>query len=223
MGELNSRPCKLLGDMLEQFKGKPGITVLIRALARQLDDLRRFYEELNTRRWVDSAEGAQLDGIGSIAVLSRAEALAVSRMAEQNIPMDDELYRLYLKWKIALNTTDCTHSDRHRALKMFWGQAPIYYSEKPEHPATIFLTIPKELTTSEAALFRVASKIKAAGVALHFIFSEDVYEAIDYSFAYTGDIISEYYVEEVEVCTMASSLSGVACYEYVKEEYKEDG
>ena len=163
---------KLRADMLEQFRGKPNIEVLQSALARQLSDVYTFIEELNTRRWFDNAEGAQLDGIGNIVVMSRAEALAVSKKAGQTVPIDDDTYRLYLKWKNALNTTNCTHKDRHSALKMFWGKTPIYYSEDPAHPATIILTLPVSISESEEEIFDVATMIKAAGVGLRFVFKE---------------------------------------------------
>ena len=159
---------KLKDDLIEQFKNQPNITVFNKALARQLEEVFDFFNDLQTLRWLHSAEGAQLDGIGDIAVLSRAEAFALARTANQNVPMDDETYRLYLAWKIALNTTNCTNRDVYRALRMFW-HTPLYYSEKIEHPATIFFTTPALSPDDNIALLKTAPKVKAAGVALKII------------------------------------------------------
>jgi len=175
--------------MIEQFKGKPNIEVLQAALARQLADVYAFFEELNSLLRINSAEGVQLDGIGDIVVMSRAEALAVSKKAGQTVPMDDETYRLYLKWKNALNTTNCTHKDRHSAMKRFWDKSPIYYSEKPEHPATIYLTISEAITDSEAEIFQIASLVKAAGVALIFILDGGKFTVTGYVGATSIDAI----------------------------------
>ena len=143
---------KLRSDFPEQFRGKPNIDVMQKALARQLNELYEFFYALNTLRWLQTAEGAQLDGIGDIVVLSRMDALILSQMADQNVPMDDATYRLYLTWKANLNTTECTHKDVYRALKMFWDKAPMYYSENPAFPATAFYTVPTSVMDAESAI-----------------------------------------------------------------------
>ena len=160
---------KLRDDLLEQFKGKPNIEVFQKALARQLEELYAFFYQLNFLRWLQTAEGVQLDGIGDIAVMSRTEALIISRLAEQNVPMDDDIYRLYLTWKVNLNTTNCTYRDVYRALKMFWPNTPLYYSEDPAHPATMFFTTPILRPEDNVNILLIAPRIKAAGVALKVI------------------------------------------------------
>ena len=160
---------KLRGDMIEQFRGKPNIEALNRALSRQLDELYGIFYDLHTLRWLHSAEGAQLDGIGNIVCLTRMEALALSKRAGKNVPMDDPTYRIYLTWKIALNTTNCTHKDVYNAIRMFWDVSPLYYHEEIEHPATIFFNTPPlslDEGVIDAAPLSIARMTKAAGVAL---------------------------------------------------------
>jgi len=123
------------------------------------------------------------------------EAVAISSDAGQIVQMDDETYRLYLAWKIAINTSNCTHADRHRTLKMFWSDTPLIYSEQIEHQATIFITIPALVADLEAAVFKIAAMIKAAGVALHFIFTEVEYTSADYSAGAIYEITEESYIE----------------------------
>ena len=159
---------KLRGDLLEQFRGHPNIEALQRALARQLNEVYKFFLELNTMRSLQNAEGAQLDGIGDIVALSRPEALALSDLANQTVPMDDPTYRLYLAWKIALNTTDCTHRNVYNALKMFW-HTPLYYSEDVDRPATIIFSTPVLSPADNVAVLLLAPKVKPAGVALEIV------------------------------------------------------
>jgi len=213
---------KLRRDLLEQFKDKPNIEVYQKALARQLDELYRFFDDLNTLRWLKTAEGVQLDGIGDIVVLSRTDALAIAKLADQNVPMGDDLYRLYLMWKIALNTSNCTHTDRHRSLRLFWDKTPLFYSEDVAHPATIFITVPEVIAGSDAAVFRIAALIKAAGVALHFLFPHDEYEAAEYSGGAVADVIKEVFIEEVEIVTSAEDYNAGAIFEFTKEVFIEE-
>ena len=160
-------------DLPEQYKGKPNIAAFNKAAARQFSELRAFFMQLMTLLSLRECEGRQLDGIGDIVGLSRADALMMAQLASKNVPMDDDLYRLYLIWKMNLNTSDCTHKDVYRAIKMFWEQTPIYYSESIDRPATIKYTVPESTTETEEAIFRIASLVKAAGVSLIFNFPID--------------------------------------------------
>lgn len=155
----------LLTDLVEQFKGKPHITALMETVGTQLQDLADFYKSLQTDRSIQAAQGAQLDGIGDIVQLSRAEAGKLASIAFPGEPVNDETYRKYLVYKILANTNTCTYPDLIRSLRMFWDK-PLYYSEDPEHPATMFLRtqlLPLDGDAGLAALLR-APLIKAAGV-----------------------------------------------------------
>ena len=160
---------KLEDDLLEQFKGKPNTAVMMQALARQLQEVYQFFIGLRDKRSLDTAEGRQLDGIGDIVVLSRSEARQLAESADVIDDMDDELYRNYLKYKIGINTNLCTYREVYDAIKMFWKNSPLYYSEDPEIPATMFLSTPVLKPEDMAErLFRLPY-IKAAGVAIRIV------------------------------------------------------
>jgi len=72
----------LRGDLVEQFKEKPVIDALVSAIGEQLNDVRRFYEDLRDRRGLQTSMGQQLDGVGDIVVLSRLEAGALACINE---------------------------------------------------------------------------------------------------------------------------------------------
>lgn len=156
---------KLKDDLLEQFRGKHNINVLMDALGRQLQEVYEFYEQLRKDRGVKTAVGKQLDGVGDIVVLSRMEA---GRLAGNPIPfdiLDDETYRQYLVYKILKNTCDCTYPDIIKAFRMFWDR-PLYYSEDPAQPATmIFDTGEMQGNVDTRPLFRTPL-LRAAGVTL---------------------------------------------------------
>lgn len=147
-------------DVPEQFKNQMNIKVLLDALAKQLDDIATFYRDLITARTIANAEGKQLDYIGDIVDLTRAEATAISTL---DSIMDDDMYRRYLLYKISLNTSTCTLQDIYDAIKAFANDVA-FYSEDIEHQATIILS----LSDAMLRLFQNFKFAKAAGVKLEF-------------------------------------------------------
>src|SRR5690606_30235819 len=55
-----------LRRLVEQFRGKPRIEALLRAIAAQVQQLEDVATDLLEKRWLDTAEGAQLDGLGRL-------------------------------------------------------------------------------------------------------------------------------------------------------------
>lgn len=155
-------------DTLEQFRGKSNLEILHDALARQLQEVYECFAQLNDQRDLYTAVGAQLNGIGEIAALTRMEA---GLLAGNPIPfdvIDDETYRQYLIWKVLKNTTDCTYHDIIKAFRMFWDK-PLYYREDPEQPATmIFDTGAITADTDVSSLIRVPI-LRAAGVTVKIV------------------------------------------------------
>ena len=145
-------------DVPEQFKRQANIRVLFNALAKQLNSLATFYRDLLTARTIANAVGKQLDYIGDIVSLTRAEASAISAMGDL---MDDDLYRRYLLYKISLNTSDCTLQDIYDAVQAFAKDVALY-SEDIKHQATIIL----EMSDAMYTLFQHFKFAKAAGVKL---------------------------------------------------------
>lgn len=142
----------------------------------------------------DGAHGIQLDRIGEVVDLTRKQATLVSNKIESvddieksgNVTddtlmnfikenfstyypekaLEDPEYSEYLYYKIFLNSSYCTYGDVIKSLGMFWNKTPIYYGEKPEEPATMFLSTPELKPEQNARLFFLAPVIKAAGVRL---------------------------------------------------------
>ena len=158
----------LRGDLVEQFKEKPVIDALVSAIGEQLNDVRRFYEDLRDRRGLQTSMGQQLDGIGDIVVLSRLEAGALACINESVYVLDDESYRRYLIFKVWKNTNNCTYHDVIKALRMFWPK-PLYYREDPAEPATMVFETDMLSPEDDVPKLLNAPLIKAAGVGIKVI------------------------------------------------------
>lgn len=141
MAELDFRG-KLNQDLLEQFRGKKNIAVVANSYAKQLQEVHDFLESLLQLLDIDACTGAQLDLIGDIVVLSRYDARVIVERAYDGEDLDDDLYRKLIKWKILLNTNDCTYWSIIKGIKYFWDKSAVYYRTAPEVPATIFLETP---------------------------------------------------------------------------------
>ncbi len=152
---------KTVDDFPWQFKDKPKIMVLIRAIARQLQEVADFMESLNLDRRIDTAEGTQLDRIGDIVVLTRAQAGLLTGDPITVDVLDDETYRKYLKYKILLNTSDCTYQDLVDGLRMFFEDTVIY-REDIDKPATLIFRVPSDI----AYIMNSMPIIRASGVGL---------------------------------------------------------
>ena len=57
---------KWLDDLPQQFQGKKYIEALISVFAKQLEDLYKVFEQLDTETDLDSAVGMNLDMVGDI-------------------------------------------------------------------------------------------------------------------------------------------------------------
>ena len=186
---------KLEDDLIEQFRGRPNIAVFQKAVARQLGQLHAFFYQLYTLQWLDRAEGAQLDGIGNIVDLSRTDALVWQAQAGQYAPMDDGLYRLYLWFKIFLNTSQGTYGDVTRTLAKFWPHSPFRYSEHIEIPATMFFTTdPLPIWETDLRVLQIVTRVKAAGVALHFIIPTPTEDDATVYFATSAGVFLRQYI-----------------------------
>ena len=131
---------KMVNDLLEQFRGRKNIGVVVASYARQLQEVYEFLLSLLNLLDLDACTGAQLDIIGEIVVLSRYDARVMVEQSYEGEVLDDDLYRKLLKWKILLNTNDCTYWSIVKGLKFFWGK-PIHYSLDAAYPATMILDV----------------------------------------------------------------------------------
>ncbi len=125
---------KLYNDLPEQFRDQPRIKALMDVLGGKLNEIQQFAQDVHDKTALQTAQGAQLDRIGDIVVLSRYEAGVLACLSESVFYLEDDRYRDYLIYKIWKNTNHTTYADVYKGLRIFWDR-PLYYSEDPNIPA----------------------------------------------------------------------------------------
>ena len=132
----------LIKDFPAQFQGKKKIEALCSAFDEQVAELLDVFASIREDTSLDNAEGKQLDLIGDIVGLTRAEgALLCGKEIYFNV-LEDDRYRPYLKYKAYKNSNSCTYSDIIKELNIVAGIDNIRYEEDEEYPATFMLSVP---------------------------------------------------------------------------------
>ena len=157
----------LSGDFPHQFRGKKRTEALLKVIREELEELEKAREQLAAVLCVDTAHGEQLDRIGEIVVLSRAQAglLATQGGSIDFDVIDDERYRKYLKYKILANTSHSTYYDIITAVKTIWDVDKVSYNENTDGPASLTVSFPYEYKPGEDIF--LLPPLVAAGVGIN--------------------------------------------------------
>jgi hypothetical protein len=108
-----------------QFGESPKLRALVQAIVSTLADLESTADDLKTKRWIDTAEGKQLDGCGAI-------------VGEPRKGRTDDLYRLGIKYRIFANTSRGTPSDLIKGLRFLTDPTDCQYLEFKPAGAMLF-------------------------------------------------------------------------------------
>lgn len=178
----------MISHLLAQFVDKPKIEGLLRVLGRQLDLVEQAFIDLQEKRWVETAEGAQLDGCGVIVGQSRLVDKATylpffgfneqpggsgfekapfrknMEVAVTTTKLDDEKYRMSINAKIGKNTARGTPEDVITGLRQVFSAKRVLIQEDN---AKIYAAIGREVTGADL-LFAQNSNllVKPGGVKL---------------------------------------------------------
>ncbi len=98
-----------LGHLIEQHKDQPTMKKFLTALANQIQDLEDVSFEVFLDRWLDTAVGVQLDGLGDI-------------IGEARMGRPDAAYRLAILAQIQINFSEATPEDILTALVNFYNR-----------------------------------------------------------------------------------------------------
>ncbi|CAP41329.1 DUF2612 domain-containing protein [Bordetella petrii] len=160
---------------LSQFDGKPRLQALVKALLKPAEGLQGALRDLYDKRWLDAAEGKQLDGIGEIVGLSRVLDNAVfvaffgfvgqpsvegfsrarirrryERTVAGSTTLPDYEYRKLLYWKIAVNNGYGTTPEIIAAIKPIFDVTRVVVQDAGNAKVRIWMNrIP---STAEALL-----------------------------------------------------------------------
>ena len=157
-----------LNDMPQHFLGKKKIEILIGAFAKQLDEVKNVIGDLNSLTDLDTATGKNLDMVGTIIPLTRKEAGELAGIGVEDPVISDDRYRQFLRYKLLLNTCECTYYDLMEGISLLWDVSPVYYIEDPDFPATIILTMPFLTPGGKPVRLGEVPMVRPAGVQIDY-------------------------------------------------------
>ena len=175
-----------------QFKDSPRLEALVRAISQPLNTLQLAMRQLRDDRWLDTAAGAQLDGIGDLLDRSRriTNTRAIWHFGFQGQPniggfgefpmyrvgaglftggstLDDDNYRRLLRWKVLVDSGFGTAPQIEEALRVLFAVDRIAVEDIGT--ARIRVHIGRKATEDDFFLGNVGQWVPAAaGVALEF-------------------------------------------------------
>lgn len=164
---VEDHPSDGVGLLIWQFRGKPRLEAMLRALLEVVQQAEDAAWQVLTERWLDNAIGAQLDAIGTIVDLARAGWL-------------DDTYRALLRAQVRVLRSRGRWSDLLGILELLGVTLSLVRTSEPGMAAIrIVLGEPLDGAIDGAVLFRLLAGgtssdsrnqrgAKAAGVRLTF-------------------------------------------------------
>lgn len=138
-----------------KFKGKPNVSSFIRVRAERYQDIEDAVYSLLTQRWLDDAEGEQLNRIGQT-------------VGEPRLGRDDTAYRVAITTRITLNSSG---GEPERIIQFLQSIAVTSdVSLEEVYPAKIKVFVGAPLTFNQAQRLR---EIVAAGIGSIFVETSD--------------------------------------------------
>ncbi len=168
-------------DMPHQYQNREKTAFLLDAIGKQLDDVKAFLCSVMIHRTLSTTSGIQLDYIGSIVAMTRAEA---KRMFNRTGDLSDAFYRRALYYKIMLNFSSSTYGDILKYLRLYFSRVGeesdfvprndrdilgFHITEEVQHPAAIIVesgdgtSDDNPLPTSQEINAMVETKIPRGG------------------------------------------------------------
>lgn len=177
----------MVDRLLTQFSGKNKLENLVRAMGRRIDVIEQALADLQDKRWIDTAEGAQLDGCGAIVDQSRmiSEAIALPFFGFRSQPaargfgrarfrgrleshlstatLADPEYRKLIKAKVAKNISWGTTEETIASYQQIFDAPKVVLTELDN--AKIRIGIARELSEGERVLAKALNLfVKPGGV-----------------------------------------------------------
>ena len=176
---------RMISHLIGQFQDKPVIEAELEALGAELDALRSAFDDLRNKRWIDTGEGVQLDGIGTIVNRDRtiqdslqieffgfsgqdnSQTFGVGRFRSINetwlasTRMEDDDYRKILWLKVFYDSSQATGDELIHCLRVLFDTQNIILHEAGN--AKIIVGIGRRLTANDIRLARTLHLITLGG------------------------------------------------------------
>lgn len=142
-----------LSRLLWQFKDKPRIAAWTRSYLRQVQLLEDAAWDVLIKRWIDYAEGVQLDVIGKIVGELRAGRV-------------DAIYKTFIHARVRINRSQGSTGDVLDVFQII-STTPAIFAEYA--PAALFLELLQIPEVDPALIYKSLNDAKAGGVKLALI------------------------------------------------------
>lgn len=142
---------------VEQFRYKPRLEALTRSYLRRVQELEDAVWEVVAYRYLETAEGYQLDRIGRIVGRGRGS-------------LSDDDYRIAVRGQIRINRSCGTPEDLIAVTRLSAPTGTVFvYGEL--YPATVIMSIVGAAVWNVAVLFNNLRRTKSGGVRLFLTYS----------------------------------------------------
>lgn len=158
--ENNDRQTTAAALLIDIFREKPQFLKLLSSYVAETQELENALFELGDAFWVNTAVGAQLDGIGEIVGIARDGA-------------DDTTYRIRIKARVLINLSSGTPNEiltLVRALLPAGASDPSY---TPYYPAAFAISVTGLTPTEVAEIAAAVIETTPVGVRSNFMYSLD--------------------------------------------------
>lgn len=180
----------MLDRMLSQFDGKENLTKLVTIMGNRFNVLEQVFADLRDSRWIETAEGTQLDGCGEIVAQDRLISYAIAlpffgfesqssgrgfgkaRMRHSgetylsSAKLGDAEYRKMLKAKVFKNTSTGTAEEVITSIANIFGAAKIVITEIGG--AKIRIGVGRDLTEAEITFNEAVNlMVKSGGIGIY--------------------------------------------------------
>lgn len=180
---------EMVNRLLAQFEGRHNLTAVVQVLGNRLNRLNQVFVDLQEKRWIDTSEGAQLDGCGVIVdqarLVSKAIALPFFGFRDQpaargfgkarfrrknesylsSANLADPEYQKMIKAKIAKNNASGLTEEIIQSFQMIFSSPRVILTELDN--AKIRVGIAREMTESERIFAEAVNLfVKPGGVGI---------------------------------------------------------
>lgn len=186
---MTDRAASMAGHLIGQFSGKPVFAAFLAAIGGELDELDQALADLRDKRWIDTGDGVQLDGIGELVNQSRqvADAVTIPFFAFEGQPnaqgfevgrfrdnwegwltsvnLGDPEYRMVLRAKIRKDTSPGTTEDTIASLRFIFDADRVVIRDCGN--AKMAAAIGRRLNENELSVARALDLfVRAGGVGI---------------------------------------------------------
>jgi hypothetical protein len=145
-----------LDNLVQKFKGSGTLALFITSWVNEVQELEGVWFDLLQNRWIVTAIGAQLDGVGSI-------------VGEARQGRSDDDYRIAIQSRVGINIGSGTAEQIIAYTKASSGASSVLLTEW--FPAAVIVRAITTLTTAQATIIgNTLKEIKGAGIRIDFIY-----------------------------------------------------